>query len=415
MSAGKLVPEAPAPAVDVISKSVAESAGVWFGRQLRGVILIGSLARDEATVVWENGSRKVLGDAEFLLAFSDETPLPPADTLDSFKDEVGNKLVQQSVSVKLDFAAVPLLYLQRLQRSIFTYEVKAYGRVIWGDREIFSLIPAFPASDIPLEDAWRLLCNRIIEVLETVGEMDVGAGELSPALHYRTVKLYQDMATSYLVFVGCYEPSYRSRAERLAQMAADPQHAGDLPFQLAAFSACVSACTRFKLAGPPSGASNELGFAASTDFIRAAMADAHALWRWELARLIGDQHRRSDTELMSKWMRTLPFRARVRGWAHVLSKCGWHRSFGLWPRWLRLAMKSSPRHCVYAAASCLFFRLAERLDPSLTPALSDSDLGRIYSWLPVERRASNDVAGDLRQVMIDICWNYEQFLKDTQS
>lgn len=414
-SSGKAMPEESGPAADLISNLVAESASASFGSRLRGVILIGSLARGEASIVWEAGFRKLLGDAEFLLVFSDDTPLPQPNALASFKEETEKKLARHGVSVKLDFGTECSRYLRRMQRSIYTYEVKSWGRVVWGDSNILALIPDFAASDIPREDAWRLLCNRIIEVLDALGVADVHAGLLSPALHYRTVKLYQDMATSYLVFAGCYEPAYRPRAERLARMAAGPQPASGLPFQLGDFSARVSACTRFKLGGLPNSASNEVGCPASADFLHAAVLDAHALWKWELAQLIGDQTDRRDPDLMRQWMRALPFRARIRGWAHVLRKCGWHRSLRLWPRWLRLAVQSSPRYCVYAAASQIFFELPQIAAPSHAPRSPDLDLGRIGSWLPVEHDAGKRVARDWWQVVRDVWWNYQEFLKDTQS
>lgn len=402
-------------AAEVICAAVSESAAAAFGDQLRGVILVGSMGRGEATVVSEKGTQKVLGDAEFLLVFNEESTLPHPAAIAHARQEAEERIAKQGVSVELDLAAVHARHLRQMPPGIYTYEVKVQGKVVWGDPDILSLIPGFHASDIPYEDAWRLLCNRMIELLEAAGETTVTAGALPPVLHYRTVKLYQDMATSFLVFSGCYEPAYRSRAERLSRMAADPQPPADLPFRLADFSARVSACTRFKLSGLLSGASNATGCPASAEFLRTAINDAHALWRWELERLIGDQSPRPDTDLMSRWMRTVSFRARIRGWARVLRKSHWHRSFRLWPRWLRLAMKSSARYCVYAAGSQLFFRLAKLSDPSQAAAPPDRDLRQIRLWLPVEHRALKQTASGWNQAMLDVCWNYNEFLKDTQS
>lgn len=404
-----------AQAADVICAAVAESAAAAFGDQLRGVILIGSMGRGEATVVSENGSPKVLGDAEFLLVFNEESTLPHQAAIERASQVAEERITKQGVTVKLDLAAVHARHLRQMPPSIYTYEVKVQGKVVWGDPAILSLIPDFHASDIPYEDAWRLLCNRMIEVLEAAGETTVTADGLPPVLHYRTVKLYQDMATSFLVFSGCYEPAYRSRAERLSRMAADPKPPADLPFRFADFSARVSACTRFKLSGLLGGDSIEAGCPASAEFLRTAIKDARALWRWELERLIGDHRLRPDTDLMSRWMRTVSFRARIRGWVRVLSKSGWHRSIRLWPRWLRLAMKSSSRYCVYAAGSQLFFALARLSDPSHSAAPPDYDLVQIRSWLPVEHGALKQTASGWNQAMLDVCWNYKQFLKDTQS
>lgn len=406
---------AAAVAKGLICRETTECVAGAFADRLLALVLTGSLARDEATVISENGTTTMLGDAEFLLVFAEGAALPSPGFVEDLQRRIEGGLAQAGVSVSLELSPVPPDFLRKMAPHIFAYELRTCGQVVWGEPDILSLIPAFAAADIPLEDAFRLLCNRIIEVIDAAGEADWRASNLSSALHYRTVKLYQDMATSYLLFAGCYEPAYRLRADRLARIAADRQPASDLPFQLADFSARVSACTRFKLAGLPSGASSETLCPASADFLSAAVADAHALWRWELARLIGVQGHRSDADLMIKWMRTLPFRARVRGWAHVLRKCGWHRSFRWWPRWLRLAMKSSPRYCVYAAASQLFFRVGGLSEALNAQEGLHGDLRSVRSWLPVERGASNHPSGAWRQTMHDICWNYRTFLKDTRS
>lgn len=404
-----------ATAKRLICEQTAEAVVETFGSRLCALILTGSTSRDEATVIDQNGIRKLLGDAEFLLVFAEGAALPSPSSVEDLRRKVEGGLAQAGVSVSLDLSPVPPNFMRRMEPHIFAYELRTCGQVVWGEPEILSLIPVFAPADIPLEDGWRLLCNRVIEVIEAAGEADRHASDLPSALHYSTVKLYQDMATSYLLFAGCYEPTYRLRAERLARMAADPQPASDLPFRLADFSARVSACTRFKLAGIPSSESSETLCPASAEFICTAVTDAHALWRWELARLIGGENHRSDADLMTRWMRTAPFRARARGWAHVLRKCGWHRSFRWWPRWLRLATKSSPRYCVYAAASQLFFRAGGLPEALNAPEALNSDLRPIRSWLPVERVTSNHASSNWRQAMLGICWNYHEFLKDTRS
>src|SRR5207249_8756133 len=110
-----------------------------------------------------------------------------------------------------------------------------------------------------------------------------------------------------------------------------------------------------------------------------AMGYAEMLWGWELARLQGFDRDGAPQVLMSLWMRRQPLRACLRGWAHVVRARGWHRSWRLWPRWLRQASQGSPRHLVYRAASALVFELSAA---TAKPRLM-SDLRQLRRYLPV--------------------------------
>jgi hypothetical protein len=192
------------------------------------------------------------------------------------------------------------------------------------------------------------------------------------------------MATSLLLFAGQYAPTYRARMEQLENLST---HTAGLPLDMCKFIARVRQCTELKLR--PEQANLPFSFWAD------AIADAKALWKWELEKLRarrrgfpslvrGDQC--IGCESFSQWL---------RGWLHLLRHAGWHRSWRSWPRWLRLSAHGSPRYLIYWAAARWFFDFSERLhkqDPSTydqlrrTLPLADSnpnhdwrDLGRLIS------------------------------------
>src|SRR6185295_7098903 len=107
------------------------------------------------------------------------------------------------------------------------------------------------------------------------------------------------------------------------------------------FARIVSACTEWKLAGGDGPAPEGVSW-------QGVIERARRLWRWELARLSGASSELSDHALLDVWLRCQPVTDRARGWLHVLRKCGWHRSWRLWPRWARLARRGSPRYLVYS-------------------------------------------------------------------
>ncbi|MGH9449097.1 MAG: hypothetical protein ACRD11_01000, partial [Terriglobia bacterium] len=332
------------------------------------------------------------------------------------EQQIENQLAPQSVRCSIDLAAVHPEFLRRLKPHIFAYELRACGNVVWGDQQILSLIPEFSGADIPLEDAWRLLCNRMIEHLEVATELAGRPEALTRSVRYRTVKLYLDMATSFLVFAGAYEPTYRGRAERLNALAADAQTADGAPFALSEFSRRVSACTNFKLQAnwddPISGTGDR---AFGITFWQEAVTHTRLLWRWELARLAGKRSGSlSDQDMMKTWMKIQPLKDRVRGWAHVLRKSGWHHSWRAWPRWLRLGSHASPRYCVYAAASELFFQLPAVLGCVAPPDVGE-DWGELRSWLPLHDQSLKPMDAGWDQVAAEIIVNYKQFLTDTRA
>jgi hypothetical protein len=414
------------------------------GSGLLALLLTGSLARDEATFVREGERWKLLGDAEFLLVFDQNAVLPPSSIIDRLEQEIEHNLLQQGLSGHVELSPVHTRYLRMMPPEILAYELRTYGQVVWGERQILSLIPAFSPSDIPLEDGWRMLCNRMVEFIEVIDPAVEKRVDPSPHGRYRMIKLYLDMATSFLLFQGAYAPTYLERAERLRALAEDPEANRNCPFPLRGFAERVVHATQVKLqAGDGVGAqAAEEGLEGM--FSWAELVNyARRLWRWELERLLSERwvappfracpersegaacrskarrdelSKVSDRELMRRWMRLQPVRKRLRGWASALRRCGWHRSWRHWPRWVKLGWRASPRYWVYAAASEFFFRFRVNLrGDGLAPEV-DSQVRTIRSWLPV--------AGDLcgigenlgwREVAADIAWNYRAFLTRTRS
>jgi hypothetical protein len=300
-------------------------------------------------------------------------------------------------------------YLRRLRPAIFAYELRASGRVVWGDATVLSLAPAFSAADIPLEDAWRLLCNRLVEQLEVAADMSEPATDLPEPALYRTVKLHLDMATSLLVFLGSYEPTYRQRAERLRDLARRRSQSDRYPFRLEPFARIVTACTDWKLAGGDEPAPEGVSWAG-------VIERARRLWRWELVRLTGVSAELADHALLEAWLSRQPAADRARGWLHVLRKCGWQRSWRYWPRWAHLARRGSPRYLVYSAACRLLFELPRFEAEGSDETREGGAWEGLWDDLPVIRPwASQRRALPWQEAASEITWSYHEFLVGTRA
>ncbi len=382
-----------------------------FRSGLCAIVLTGSLARDEATVVPEDGLQRVLGDAEFLLVYRESSALPNEAQVARLSSSVEAALCQHQIHCHIGLSVVLPHFFRRLKPHIFAYELSKWGVVAWGDVGILTLIPPFTPSDIPLEDGWRLLCNRMVELLEVSVHLPETPAVLPTDVFYRTAKLCLDMGTSFLLFEGAYEPAYRLRADRLRALAESSATVGCYPVFLRTLSNLVGACTRLKLGEVPGFGQEELGM----PFLLEAVRHAHLLWRWELEELTRTAEHVSDDELFRRWMRLQPLASRFRGWAVVLRACGWQRSWRHWGRWGWLAWQASPRYWTYKAASELLFNL-----PDL-PLGRPSNAGKEAQWQHLRPTlAQVDPSADQlepawRRLASDVAWNYAKFLVGTRA
>lgn len=400
---------APLPLSPLICKKAVTRCVLAFGASLRALVLTGSLARGEETVEQQANLSRVLGDAEFLLVFQQDAILPSRSSIQALRQELEQTLEHNQIRCKVDLSAVHPIYLQRLPEHIYSYELRNRGRVVWGDSSILSNIPAFGAQDILKEDAWRILCNRLIELLEEPQDFLGERGACADGLVYRAAKLYLDLATSFLVFAGAYAPSYREREKNLSLLAQRSRAQNAWPFELTDFSARVTACTAWKLsARHPRNLAPQIRWQDAVRFAR-------QLWRWELSQLTDAPNETSDCELMYHWMHRQPTSKRIRGWLYVMRNRGWLRSWHDWGRWGQLARHASPRYCVYHAASELAFQLPSIVSNEVN-AEEVRKIQGLRNWLPV----SCDIRGDdgfnvWQRLASAIVSNYHMFLEKTRA
>jgi hypothetical protein len=334
-----------------------------------------------------------LGDAEFYLVFR-KVDAATEIAVSSAAEHIERYLLSLGLAGKIGLSAVDKRYLAGMPRHILTYELRSCGRVIWGDTDVLSVVPSFSPSEISREDAWRLLANRIVEQLGTISS--TGRSD-SSEVQYATVKLYLDMATSYLVFVGHYGPTYRGRERALRELASGAG-AESPPFWLRVLVDRVGDCTRFKLDGAPL---TEAWYRQEDRF-----EPVRVLWKWELAQLTGEPEDCSEAQLMSRWMECQALRAKLRGWVSVVRRCG-VEGWTEWPRWLRIAGTASPRYWIYSVASELLFHSERRAElEEATLALAEK--------LPFRGPRPNGKG--VREWLISLtAANYHRFLETTTS
>jgi predicted nucleotidyltransferase len=333
-----------------------------LGRRLIGLVLTGSFARGEGTVVPVDGHLRVLGDIEFLVILPrgrDYRALRPV--LADWSRQVSRALGEQRVCVDVEFGPAEEAYLRKRARpSIFVYDLRTHGRVVWGPPGLLARIPPFGPRDIPPADAVHLVFNRAIEQLDAWDRVDALGGEALLDVAYQRLKLRLDLAGSALAFAGRHVSSYAERPRAFATLlAATPALATLLP---PTFADDLARAARAKLVPdvddvlPAGPAAWQRAWVRAE--IRRDVPALAAVLRWELGRLCGGGDAPLPA-LLERWVGAQPWRRRARQWV----KLAMHPMPPPRPVSARraafLAMRSTPRALTYAAAATAYLALGE--------------------------------------------------------
>lgn len=394
-------------AKNLISREIVQHCALAWDQRVWAVVLTGSLARNEATFVHDGSDLKLLGDADCFILFRRSADMPSGAETAAVESKIGDSLAKGRMRAKVGLSCVLPHFFESLPPLISTFELRNRGEVLWGDSAALSLVPNFSVNSIPREDAWRMLCNRMIEFLSFVGEVKASTAELSPDLHYATVKLLLDLATSYLVFSGHYAPSYRERAQNLSILA--EKDAIEAPFSLKEFSARVAQCTSWKISGEDSECK------CGIELWRDAITYLRELWRWEARQLATAREDLSDAELWNLLARQLTVRQKLRGWASLMKRSGWSKSWRNWPRWVKLSIRATPRYWIYRAGMEIAFNLPALIAARTAGTGSAPDYLRIASTLPTDIADIKSGEEVWRSLAGKIASNYWKYLAGTRT
>ena len=197
----------------MVERSVHFLLGEVSSAALEAVILTGSAARGEASVLHTPTGFRLLGDLEFLVIARAPIDWP---ALRRRMVEVSRRatrdLGDEGRSASIEYGPAGLVYLQQhIRPSIFAYDLQAHGQIVWGRPDILTEIRPFDAADIPREDALNLIMNRLIE-LAMVDTPACQAGfSTERDRPYQLAKVILDLPGSALAFAGHYISRYSER------------------------------------------------------------------------------------------------------------------------------------------------------------------------------------------------------------
>jgi len=312
----------------LICATATKISGRYFPSRLTALVVTGSTARGESSVREHPNGTTILGDLELVIVTTDGSSIP------GLKEAVREELFREGIECEVSAMFCSKHQLLGMPASVFTYELRECGKVLVGEPTLLSKMPSIQRSDLPLEDAWRMLGNRAVELLEALSSPELVKQQTG--VGYRVAKLYLDICTSLLIFTGDYEPSYRARAEKLAENVVDIS--SRVHTDLSEFALL----TRRALDAKLSGAAIE-SFASPVD-VRAVIHLLQTIGSWELSRMC------EGLGSVDAFMASRTLQTRVRGWAAVVSRVGVQEAAVNAYRWSTLSRRGSPRHLIYKVA-----------------------------------------------------------------
>lgn len=402
------------PVVETIGRFVGNETKSKFKEAVRAIVLTGSLARNEGTIrTNEEGAYRVLGDAEFLIMLAPGHPYPLEREIEGLARHIEAVLLTAGIDCPISLAFVYENFFRSMTPHMFAYETRVSGSVVDGECDPLSMIPPFSISDIPREDGWRTLTNRMLELAEAMAaKIPTQARRVPEEIAYRAMKLTLDSATSLLLFTGGYAPSYSQRAVNFSQIASGNNAFPELGIRLMDLAHELTLCTQWKLSGEKP---KDL---VTWNWIRINCERAIVIWRWELMQLSGMDLKGGNAkihELIRHAADAQPFSKRIRGWLYVVRREGWMRSLRFWPKWLSMSLKATPRYWIYESTAHAFLRVEEYLTPNCVFYLDSVGGQRLKSDLPLWPSGEKKDSLEWREFVRAIAWNYHRYLEGTRA
>jgi hypothetical protein len=197
--------------------------------KLEAIVLGGGYGRGEGGVLRAVGRDQPYNDIEFYV-FLRGSRLWNQERYCRALENLGHEL-SQSTGLDVEFKGDSLRRLRAMPISMFTYDLVAAHRVLFGPKHVFrGCEHHLESAKLPLSEATRLLFNRcsgLLLVRELLGRGSL-TEEQSDFVGRNLAKARLALGDAVLVALGKYHWSVRTRAERFEQLVTD-EALPDLP------------------------------------------------------------------------------------------------------------------------------------------------------------------------------------------
>jgi len=181
---------------------------------VKAIVLVGSFSRNEAIFDQTKEPVKFFSDIEFWVVAEPGAFAHIAMKKSVIERELERRLLEKGYKVKISVGFTTVEHLKRLKPYIYTFEVKRYGKVLWGDGKILDNIPECSSENIDPLDGFILLNNRIVEQLMLLNNIERGKS----IDQYEINKGYIQVVNSILAFKKRYRSMYPEKREAILKL-----------------------------------------------------------------------------------------------------------------------------------------------------------------------------------------------------
>ena len=323
---------------------------------VKAVVLTGSMARGEGSAFFERDRLKSFSDMEMLVVFDDQEDMGLQRTrLKALSQGIRERLKGEGIICEVEYGPAPLRYFRKLKPHIFGIELKRHGKVVWGDKGVLDTIPTMDEKEIPKEDGWYLLSNRIIEQIKALDAFLMRRSFQNFLFSYS--KMIVDLATSILIFTNLYRSSYRERAVLIEEGVKRIENPS-LRKELSKLPETV----RFwvDVRSNPLLLTRVITGKCRNDILvkwLELIPIVKKIWIWELNLLLGEEKTLDVERLLERLLLKEPLRRKIKGWAKLLLMPELSWDMALSKAALKNLFFGSPRYMTYAGSSLLYFHL----------------------------------------------------------
>jgi hypothetical protein len=308
-----------------LERLLARVRGCAAAPSVAGVLLTGSLARGEGTIIPHPRTKsRWLSDLECLVVVRGGivSNREIQRSLRQIELDTNSDCGNAARGIKVELRAILAHRMTRLRPAIFTRELSEHAKLLWGDPGAIP-VPRVPSSgeSISRHDAFRLLNNRIIEQIAVRSEYADRASD-STTIAYSLAKFWIDLGTSLSVFLGCYQPGYRSRQKPVEDALGAHE-------EILGAEMCGRLISRFRNAMAQKLGQTGFPSADPAAEFSEAVEIARATWNWESGQLLGSSAAAGDWRGIFARLSSLETAAqRLRGWARVFRQPSGLRQLG---------------------------------------------------------------------------------------
>lgn len=185
-------------------------------RNIRAIILSGSFALNEGSVLFRESGPLFLSDIDLVIVLDSRGAHARAFERRQELGEACEALFPGATfSGHFGIGLFLTGELRFLPSRPGVFDLKAHGVVLWGDGEVLSLVPTYRESQIGGAEALILLENRMMVLLGAYPGPGYAAQDISAAFRYEIARAYTDIATAALCVARSYRPGYDARVRMM--------------------------------------------------------------------------------------------------------------------------------------------------------------------------------------------------------